>query len=160
MAKKTHWKPEGLFTVTPGMAIDGCAEAIEVYKKVFGAIEKSRAPDPSGKKIWHADLCIGESHLFLSDYFPGMAAKPDTASLWLYLEDPDATFKKALDAGFKQLMPMADMFWGDRMGALTDRWGNKWTLAKHVKDMTPEEMKAAQEAFVAAQGQHSSQKKQ
>jgi PhnB protein len=148
---KTSWKPEGIHTVTSELAIDGCGEAIEVYKQVFGAIEKARAPDPSGKKVWHADLCIGDSHLFLSDAFPEMGNPGAPSKLWLYLEEPDETFKKATAAGFKVLMPMADMFWGDRMGKVADRWGNEWTLAKHVKDMTPAEMQAAQAAFVAAQ---------
>jgi PhnB protein len=156
---KTNWKPEGIHSVTSEMAIDGCSEAIDVYKKVFGAVEKSRAPDPSGKKVWHADICIGDSHIFVSDVFPEMGASSGSSKLWLYMEDADQVFKKATDAGFKVLMPIADMFWGDRMGKVADRWGNEWTIAKHIKDMTPAEMKAAQDAFVAADGQHRGQKK-
>ncbi len=150
MAKKTSWKPEGIHSVTAELAIDGCAEAIDVYKKVFGAIEKSRAPDPSGKKVWHADICIGDTHVFLNDVFPDMGGKPTQAQLWVYMEDADAVYKKATDAGFKALMPMGDQFWGDRMGKVADRWGNEWTIAKHLKDMTPAEMKAAADAFISS----------
>ncbi|MHB1846092.1 MAG: VOC family protein [Deltaproteobacteria bacterium] len=146
-----NWKPEGMHAVTPDLSIDGCAEAIELYKKVFGAKEMGRAPDPSGKKIWHADIQIGDSRVFLADVFPEMGGKPGRAQLWLYLEDADGTFNKAVESGFKVLMPMGDMFWGDRIGKVADRWGNEWTLAKRIKDMTREEMKKAQDAFVASQ---------
>jgi PhnB protein len=143
-----NFKPQGMQTVTPSFAVEGCAEAIEAYKKVFGAVEKNRAPDPSGKKIWHAHLTIGDSNLFLNDYLPGMGMnKPGGESLWLYVEDADQMFERAKAAGFKVTMPMSDQFWGDRMGSVTDRWGNNWTIAKHVKDMTPEEMQKAGEAF-------------
>jgi len=125
--------PEGTHTVTPSFAVEGCADAIETYKKVFGAMEKSRALDPSGKKIWHADICIGDSHVFLSDFMPEMGGRRETASVWLYLEDPDATFKKATDAGFKALMPMADMFWGDRYGMLKDPFGVGWSIGAPLK---------------------------
>ena len=141
-------KPEGMQTVTPSFAVEGCAEAIEAYKKVFGAVEKSRAPDPTGKKIWHAHLTIGDSNLFLNDYAPGMGAShAGGESLWLYAEDADQMFERAKTAGFRVDMPMSDQFWGDRMGVVTDRWGNRWTIAKHIKDMTPEEMRKAGEAF-------------
>ncbi len=145
------WKPEGMHTVTPSFAVEGCADAIEAYKKVFGAIEKSRAPDPSGKKVWHADLVIGDSHVFVNDYFPEMAAqmgdavRKGGAGLWLYVENPDEIFERAKAAGWKVLMPMADMFWGDRSGTVMDRWGNQWTLAKRIREMTPDEMRKAGE---------------
>jgi uncharacterized glyoxalase superfamily protein PhnB len=108
--------PEGLRSVTPSLTIDGCAEAIEFYKKAFGAVEVQRAPDPSGKKIWHAQIRIGDSAVFLNDAFPEMGSAPGTGSLWIYTDDVDAAFRRAVDAGAQVRMPLGDMFWGDRMG--------------------------------------------
>ncbi|MHB8419803.1 MAG: VOC family protein [Myxococcales bacterium] len=145
---QVKWKPEGLNSVMPSLTLEGCAEAIAAYQKVFGAVENSRAPDPSGKKIWHADITIGDSHLFLNDYLPNAGVgKPGPLSLWVYLEDADQAFERAKSAGWKVTMPMQEMFWGDRTGSVTDRWGNNWTIAKHVKDMTQDEMKRAGEEF-------------
>ncbi len=142
--------PEGMHTLTTQLSIDGCDKAIEWFKKAFGAELLSRAPDPSGQKVWHASLRIGDSVLFVNDVFPNMGGGAETASLWLYSENVDAAWKRAIDAGAKQTMPPADMFWGDRMGSLVDPFGNRWTLAQHIKDLTPEEMKKAQDAFVAS----------
>jgi PhnB protein len=141
--------PEGLRTVTPAMTIDGCAEAIEFYKKAFDAVEESRAVDPSGKKVWHAQIRIGDSAIFVNDAFPEMGPVPGPISLWVYSEDVDAAFKRAVDAGAQVTMALADMFWGDRMGTLVDRWGHRWNLAQRVRDMTPGEMKRAGEAAAA-----------
>jgi len=141
--------PEGMHTVTPQIALDGAAEALELYKRTFGAEEHSRAPDPTGKKIWHSAMRIGDSTVFVNDVFPDMGGAPQHAHLWLYLENVDAAFKRAVDAGCTVRMPMSDMFWGDRMGTLSDRWGNQWTLSQRIKDMTPDDMKKAQDAFVA-----------
>jgi PhnB protein len=141
--------PEGLRTVTPQLTIDGCAEAIEFYKKAFGAIEIRRAPDPSGKKIWHAELQLGDSVIFVNDAFPEMGSTADSTTLWVYGEGVDAAFDRAVGAGAKVKMPLADMFWGDRMGAVVDAWGNRWILAQHVKDMSPEEIKRASEETAA-----------
>jgi len=142
--------PEGMHTITVQLAIDGCDKAIEWYKKAFGAELLSRAPDPSGKKVWHASMRIGNSTFFVNDVFPEMGGGAQTASLWIYSDNIDQWFKRATEAGAKVTMPMADMFWGDRMGAVQDPFGNKWNLAQHVKDMTPDEMKKAQDAFVAS----------
>jgi PhnB protein len=141
--------PPGYHTITTQLAIDGAAEAIEFYKKAFGAEQIDRAVDPSGKKVWHASLRIGDSMLFVNDVFPEMGATPSQTSLWIYVTDCDASCKRATEAGAKATMPPTDMFWGDRMGQVTDPYGQKWTIATHVKDMTPEEMKAAEAAFVA-----------
>jgi PhnB protein len=143
--------PEGYHTLTPGLSIDGAAEAIELYKKAFGAEELDRAPDPRGKKIWHAALRIGNSMLFVNDVFPEMGATASNSSLWLYVDSCDAAFKRAVDAGLKATRPCSDMFWGDRMGQVVDRWGIKWTIATHVKDMTHAEMQKAQEEFLKQQ---------
>jgi uncharacterized glyoxalase superfamily protein PhnB len=142
--------PEGMHTITPQLAIDGCDKAIDWFKKAFGAELLSRAPDPSGKKVWHASMKIGSSVFFVNDVFPEMGGGVQTASLWLYTENVDQAWKRAVDAGGKVTMPIGDMFWGDRLGQIVDPFGNKWNLAQHMKDMTPDEMKKAQDAFVAS----------
>lgn len=144
--------PAGLHTVTPQIVVDGAAEAIELFKKAFGAVEQQRAADPTGKKIWHAHLKIGDSAIFVNDPFAEQDADKQArpVRLWLYLEDVDAAFRRAIDAGLRAAMAPADMFWGDRTAQVGDRFGNVWTLAQHIKDMTPAEMKAAQEAFIAS----------
>lgn len=141
--------PEGYRTVTPTLSIDGAERAIEFYKKAFGAEELDRAPDPSGQKIWHAAIRIGDSIVFVNDVFPDMGGSQSQSSMWLYVPDADAAFKRAVDAGATVRMPPADMFWGDRMAAVSDPFGQKWTIATHIKDMTPEEMKAEQDAMIA-----------
>jgi len=143
--------PEGFHTVTPVITVDGCAEAIETWKKAFGAEEMARAPDPSGKKIWHAALRIGDSTIFTSDAAPEMGNPASKTKLWLYFENVESAFKRAVSAGCTATMQPADMFWGDRMGSVSDRWGNQWTVAQHVKDLTPAEMKKAQDEFLAQQ---------
>src|SRR3954464_8166256 len=143
--------PEGFHTVTPVVTVEGCAEAIESWKKAFGAEEMARAPDPTGKKIWHAALRIGDSVVFSSDGAPEMGNPALKTRLWLYFENVESAFKRAVGAGLTATMPLADMFWGDRMGIVADRWGNQWTLAQHVKDVSPAEMKKAQDEFVAQQ---------
>jgi uncharacterized glyoxalase superfamily protein PhnB len=144
--------PEGMHTLTPHLSMDGCDKAIEWYKKAFGAELLSRAPDPSGKKVWHAAMKIGDSVFFLNDTMPEMGGgTPQTANLWIYTDKVDTWWKRATEtAGAKVTMPIADMFWGDRMGTVQDPFGNKWSLAQHIKDMSPEEMKRSQDAFVAS----------
>jgi PhnB protein len=142
--------PAGYHTITAQLSIEGAAKAIEFYQKAFGAEVKDKALDPSGQKIWHAALQIGDSMLFVNDVFPEMGGAPNNSDLWLYVADVDAAYKRAVDAGAKSSSPPADMFWGDRMANLSDPFGQKWTLATHVKDMTPEEMKKAEAAFVAS----------
>src|ERR1700692_2131530 len=108
--------PEGLHTVTAALAVDGASDAIAFYKKAFGAEEVMRAPDPSGKKIWHASIQIGDSQIFVNDVFPDMPGGASKAKLWLYAENVEALFKRATEAGATVRMPLADMFWGDRVG--------------------------------------------
>jgi PhnB protein len=139
--------PDGYRTLTPQLAIDGAAKAIDFYKKAFGAEEIDRAIDPSGKLVWHASLKIGDSMIMVNDPFPGVSASQ--SSLWVYVTDVDTWFKRAVDAGATATMPPADMFWGDRMAQVSDPFGQKWSIAMRVRDMTPTEQKAAQEAFVA-----------
>jgi PhnB protein len=141
--------PEGLHTITPALTIDGAAKAIEFYQRAFGATEVMRAPDPSGQKIWHAAVQIGDSQIFVNDTFPEMGATARPSRLWIYLEGVDAAFKRAVDAGASVKMPPADMFWGDRLATVEDPFGNQWTIAQHVKDLTPAEMEKAQAEAIA-----------
>ena len=143
--------PEGFHTVTPQLVLDHAADAIEWYKKALGAEEVSRFAGPDGA-IMHADIRIGGSHIMLNDPVMGtkgpkaMGGSP--ASLWLYVEDCDALFNRAIAAGGKQTMPMADQFWGDRCGGFTDPHGYSWTIATHKEDLAPEEMRKRGEEFM------------
>jgi uncharacterized glyoxalase superfamily protein PhnB len=137
--------PDGMHSVTPQLTVEGAADAIEFYKEAFDAVEIDRAPDPSGKKVWHASIRIGNSVIFVNDAFPEMGGVPAKCSLWIYGDNVDAAFKRAIDAGAHVKMPLADMFWGDRMGSVVDRWGNQWTLAQHTKDLSPAELARASE---------------
>jgi len=138
--------PEGMRSLTPHLVCDGAAAAIEFYKKAFGATEVSRMPGPDGR-IMHAQVRIGDSVLMLVDEWPDMGVvgpnklKGTSVTLHLYVTDVDAAFAKAVAAGAKVKMPLADMFWGDRYGQLQDPFGHMWSLATHQRDLTPEEIK-------------------
>lgn len=151
--------PEGMHTVTPNLVLRDCAKAIEFYKKALGATEVSRMPAPDGKSIWHAELRIGDSVVYLNDEMPGMSRPPPTAeapapvTMWLYVKDCDAAYRRAMDAGGKSTMEPADMFWGDRCAGIADPFGYAWSFATHQKDMTQEEMRRAGEAFARSMQQ-------
>lgn len=142
--------PAGYHTITAQLSIDGAEKAIAFYERAFGAEVVDKAMSPEGDKVWHASLRIGDSMIFVNDVFPAMGATASESNMWLYVADCDALFARAVAAGATARMPPADMFWGDRMGHLGDPFGQRWTVATHVKDMTPEEMKAAEAAFVAS----------
>lgn len=158
-AKKVKRVPEGYHTVTPHLVIQGAAQAIEFYKKALGAKELRRAPDPSGK-LMHAEIQIGDSRIFLNDEYPEMGAlapvslKGSPVTIHLFVEDVDSLFQQAVNAGARVMMELADQFWGDRYGVITDPFGHHWSIASHVKDMTPEEMQKAAAAAMAQMGQH------
>ena len=143
--------PEGMHTITPHLTCAGAAEAIEFYKKAFGAVEMGRMPGPGGK-LMHAQIKIGDSFVMLVDEFPEWGAKgPKTldgtpVTIHMYVPDAAAVFKRAVEAGATARMEMADMFWGDRYGVLIDPFGHQWSIATHIKDMTPEEMAQAGKA--------------
>jgi len=139
--------------LVPQLAIENARAAIDFYKKAFGAEQIDFAIDPSGKKVWHCSLRVGDSVFFVNDTFPEMGGGASSSTMWLYVEDCDAAFERAVRAGAKPTMPVMDMFWGDRTGQIVDPFGQKWTIATHVKDMTPEEMKAAEQAFIASMSQ-------
>lgn len=137
--------PDGYHSITPYLIIKGAAGAIDFYKRVFGATELMRMPDPSGK-IGHAEIMIGDSHIMLADEYPEMGHRsPQTlggagVSLMIYLDDVDEVYKRALAAGAKQVQPLKDQFYGDRSGTVQDPYGHVWTIATHVEDIAPEEM--------------------
>jgi len=146
--------PEGMHTVTPHLVCAGAAEAIEFYKKAFGAVEMARLPTPQGK-LAHAMIRIGDSVVMLVDEFPEMGALSPTSlkgspvTIHLYVDDADAAAERAVKAGAKITMPVADQFWGDRYGQLVDPFGHRWSIGTHVRDVSMEEMQQAMQKMSA-----------
>ena len=149
--------PEGYRTLTTYLTIENAAEAIDYYKDVFGAKERIRMEAPDGK-IGHAELEIGDSLLMLSDAFPGATSRPPTelggttAGAFMYVEDVDSVVKRAVESGATITMEIADQFWGDRFGSITDPFGHSWSIATHVEDVPPEEMAERAKAAMAEMG--------
>jgi PhnB protein len=147
--------PEGYRTITPYLAVEDAAEAIDYYKKAFGAKERGRMEAPGGK-IGHAELEIGDSLVMLSDALPQFSTRPPTelggtsVSVLMYVEDVDAVVKQAVDAGGTVTVEVADQFWGDRFGTVQDPFGHLWSIATHVEDVPPEEMAERAQAAMAA----------
>jgi len=153
-AGSAKWVPAGKHAITPHLVVRGAGHAIDFYKRAFDAVEKMRMPGPDGFSIGHAEISIGDSALFLCDENPnwGIKAPPtvggSATTIHLYVQDADATFKKAIEAGAIAVAPPSDMFWGDRFGKLRDPFGHEWSIATHKEDMTIEEMgKRAEEAM-------------
>jgi uncharacterized glyoxalase superfamily protein PhnB len=151
-----HSIPNGQHTITPHLVIKGASEAIEFYKRAFGAEEHCRMPfpGPDGQvRVGHAELQIGNSRLYLADECPEYGATGPNGSspvtMHLYVTDADAAFTRAVEAGATVKMPLADMFWGDRYGKVVDPFGHHWSIAEHLEDLTPEQM---QERMAAAFG--------
>ena len=148
---------EGYHSATPLLTFKDARKAIDFYKKALGAIERYVMPWPDGKGVMHAEIQIGDSIIMIGEEHLEMPVKSaetlggSPVSFYIYLEHVDEAFKKALDAGAKEHMPVQDMFWGDRTGSVQDPFGYTWSLATHVKDMTAEEIeKAAKAAFSKA----------
>ena len=145
--------PEGFRTVTPHLVVSDSNAAIDFYKKAFGAEERFRMTTPDGNKVVHAEITIGDSVVMLTDEFPDMGSKSPVSyggtpvSVHLAVEDVDAWFARATEAGATVTMPLEDMFWGDRYGRLADPFGHSWSIATHIKDATQEEMDAALRQF-------------
>jgi uncharacterized glyoxalase superfamily protein PhnB len=140
--------PEGMHSLTPHLVCRDAAAAIDFYGRAFGAVERFRLPAPDGKLI-HACVQIGDSLLFLVDEMPAMGAlgpqalKGSPVTIHLQVEDADAVFARAMRAGATVTMPLADMFWGDRYGQLRDPFGHSWSIATHVRDLSPEQIRDA-----------------
>ena len=164
MATAKNAVPEGYHTVTPQLTLDDAAQAIEWYKKALGAEEGGRATGPDGK-ILHAELRIGDSRIMVHDAMMGgkgpNAFGGSPAALWIYVEDCDALFNRAVAAGAQvsggPMGQMQDQFWGDRCGTFTDPQGYTWTIATHKEDLSREEMEQRQAEWMkqfAAQSTH------
>ena len=142
--------PKGMHTVTPHLICAGAADAIEFYRKAFGAVELSRMPGSDGK-LMHASVRIGDSIIMLNEENADWGAfgpkhlKGSPVTIHLYVENVDAVFEQAVRAGAKVTMPLDEMFWGDRYGKLEDPFGHQWSIGTHVRDVSPEEMQKAME---------------
>ncbi len=155
MARAKNAIPEGFHTVTPQLTLDNAAPAIDWYKRALGAEEVSRFVGPDGK-VMHAELRIGNSRIMLNDAMMGakgpkaMGGSP--ASFWIFVEDCDALYNRAVAAGAQvpagPMGRMADQFWGDRCGTLNDPYGYRWTIATRKEDLTREEMEQRQAEFM------------
>jgi PhnB protein len=147
--------PEGYHALTPSLAVDNAAEAIEFYKRAFGATERMRMSTPMGT-IGHAELEIGDSVVMLADPFPHSSTTPPidagstTASIVMYVEDVDAVVKQAVDEGATITEEVEDKFWGDRFGTITDPFGHVWSIGTHVEDVPPREMAERAKSAMAA----------
>jgi PhnB protein len=157
MAKRTQAIPQGLHSVTPSLMVAGAAKAIEFYKKALGAEELKRFEGPDGK-IMHAEIRIGDSVLMLGDEMPEMGARGPksvggtSVSFFIYGDNVNAAWKRAVEAGAKEIMPLQDQFWGDRTGCLEDPFGHHWWLAQRIEQLSPEELRKRSQAYFS-QGQ-------
>lgn len=137
--------PDGYHSVTPYLSVHNGAEAIDFYKRAFGAVEEMRMVDPQGR-IGHAEIKIGDSHIMLADEHPEKNFRGPKAlggspvMLMVYVEDVDRVFEQALACGAEALQPLQDQFYGDRSGTLKDPFGHVWTLATHIEDVPPDEL--------------------
>jgi PhnB protein len=142
MAKSSSFIPKGYHTITPHLMLDNASQSMEWYKKAFGAEEIGRHLDPSGKVI-HAEMKIGDSRFMCNDVMEGKGPKAfggSPAVFWIYVDNSDALFKRAVDAGGKVQVAIEDHFWGDRAGALVDPAGYTWWIATRKEELTPAEL--------------------
>jgi len=151
----TRTIPAGYHTITPMLVLKDAREAIAFYLRAFGAVERLVMPNPGGEGVMHAELQIGSSIVMMSEENPGQACRSaatlggSPVSFYVYLDDVDAAYRQALAAGAEALMPVQEMFWGDRIGTVLDPFGYSWTLATHTRDLTQEEINKGAEAFIA-----------
>jgi PhnB protein len=138
--------PEGYHSVTPYLSVKGAADAIEFYKKAFGAVELFRMAGPDGK-VAHAEIKIGDSPIMLADEFPDMQFFSPTTlggspvGIMIYVDDVDKIYKQSLESGGQEIKPLQDQFYGDRSGTFKDPFGHIWTVATHKEDVSEDEMK-------------------
>ncbi len=159
MKGKVKAIPEGFHTLTPALVVRDAAQAIEFYKEAFGAKERRIFYGADGKSIGHAELEIGDSILMLSDEFPEMnifsplsPGGGSSVAIYMYVEDVDAVFNRAVSAGATVTMPLMDAFWGDRHGSIVDPFGHRWSLAMHKKDLSEKEIEEGAKAMFAKTG--------
>ncbi|HBA72939.1 MAG TPA: glyoxalase [Geobacter sp.] len=156
MSAKIKSIPDGYHTVTPYLIVTNTDKAIEFYKEAFGATESMRLTSPDGK-VMHAEIMIGDSPIMLCDECPDWnALSPQTiggtaVSIMLYLEEVDTVVDRAVAAGATLTMPVADQFWGDRMGTISDPFGHKWSIATHIEDVSAEEIDVRSKKLFAAE---------
>jgi PhnB protein len=149
--------PEGYHTLQIYLAVEDASKAIDFYKEAFGAEETIRMPGPDGS-VAHAELQIGDSKLMLSDPFPQSNVRPPserggpTASIFMYVDNVDATFEQAQRAGATVVSELEDMFWGDRFGTVADPFGQVWAMATHKEDLSEEEIAERSKAAMAQMG--------
>jgi uncharacterized glyoxalase superfamily protein PhnB len=154
-AKGTQPIPEGFGTITAHLVIEGAGDAMDFYKRAFGAKELGRMPGPDGQRLMHGLMQIGDSMVMVVDAFEEWGVKGpkglggSAVTLHVYVPDVDYAFQRAVDAGCSVATPLTDMFWGDRYGKLKDPFGHEWSFATHVRDMTPAEMDDAMRAAFA-----------
>ena len=155
MPAKVKPIPDGFRAVTPHLVCAGAAEAIDFYRKAFGAVEVTRLPGPNGR-LMHAQIRIGDSSVMLVDEMPEWdtlgpkALKGSPVGIHLYVDDADAFVARAAKAGAKVTMPVSEQFWGDRYGIVIDPYGHRWSVATHVRDVTPKEMEQAMKEMAKA----------
>ena len=150
--------PDGYHTVNTAITVREGTRMLEFYRQAFGAQEIMRMPGPDGKSLMHGEIKIGDSIVMVSDEQPGGCRAPvsvgaPTSYLYVYVPDVDKTFNQAVKAGAKVVMPVADMFWGDRFGQVEDPSGHRWGLATHKEDVGPDEMAKRSKEFFAKMGQ-------
>lgn len=150
--------PKGYHSITPVLVVKGAEQAIEFYKKAFGAKELNRAYMPGGNIILHAEVQIGDSRIMLNDEFPEMNCKSPqsvggaSTALYVYVKDVDKIFTQATDAGAKVTMPLMNAFWGDRTGQLVDPYGHVWSFATRKRNLSQKEVQKAQQEWLAEIG--------
>jgi PhnB protein len=147
--------PDGYHSVIPYLIVKGGADAIGFYKRAFGATEQMRMATPDGR-IAHAEIKLGDSVVMLADEHPEMGHRSPVSlggagvNLLVYVDQVDEVFKRAIASGAKELQPIKNQFYGDRSGALEDPFGHRWTLATHVEDVAPDELRRRAEKFMQA----------
>lgn len=153
MLKKVMPIPEGFHTVTPTLTVKDSLKAIAFYEKAFGAKNNGVFPSPDGKYTMHAVIQIGDSMVMMGDEIPGMENKSAETTgyspmgLYIYVQDADAVFRQAIEAGATEVMAVDDMFWGDRSGSLKDPFGYEWMISTHIRDLSDKEMQEGAEQF-------------
>jgi PhnB protein len=149
--------PDGYHTITPALTVKDGGQAIEFYKRALGAEEIMQIPGPDGR-LMHAEMKIGDSRFMLGEEMADQGCRAPasvgavSSSLYIYVQDVDKAFRRAVEGGAKALMPPTDMFWGDRFGQVEDPSGHRWGLATHKEDPSPEEMARRQKEFFAQMG--------